>query len=85
MKNGLLLLPEQAHPLDELITMVRFTQQELENPRITEYLGRGFIAADLSEYHHDLFEQWLYPLMDMCSPHRIDIEVNKHYVFISFA
>ena len=80
MIGSLLLLPEQCEPFDEFIAMVKNTQAEIEDPRALEYYGRGYMSDGIIENHGYILEELLYPLIDRCNPHKLDMVVTKFHI-----
>lgn len=83
MVGRLLLLREQCEPFDEFLELVKQTQYELQDPRTSEYLGRGHLVEDIVEHHGYMLEELLYPLIDKCNPVELFVVVDDYHIEVA--
>lgn len=82
MVGMLLFLPEQCEPMDEFMTLMNYAAQEIQDSRMTEYLGRGGLGQEVLEHHQFILEEMLYPMIDQCNPIQLYVEFTKYHVEI---
>lgn len=82
MSGLILLLQEQCEPLDEFMAMVHAVQNELENARAIQYIGRGLLTEDFSINHGFILDELLYPMIDKCNPSQLYVKVNAFHIEI---